>query len=84
MGNFDDTQWRVLARYGALNRGGAPDQYNTLTPMLQDIASIDVSHSRVYGCGVIDVGAGYEPFDDDVFGIEISDARFYSRRRNAF
>jgi hypothetical protein len=84
MVNAEDTQWRVLARLGALNRGGPPDSRNTLTPTPQDIASIDVSHSRVFGFGVIDVGVGYERVDDDASGIETSDARFYLQWRNAF
>ncbi len=84
MVNSDDTQWRVLARLGALNRGGPPDSRNTLTPTPQDFASIDVSHSRVFGFGVIDIGVGYERIDDDASGIETSDARFYLQWRNAF
>jgi len=84
MVNSDDTQWRVLVRVGALNRGGTPDANNTLTPTPQDIASIDVSHSRVFGFGVIDVGVGYERVDDDASGIETPDARFYLQWRNSF
>ena len=84
MVNAEDAQWRVLARYGALNRGGTPDSNNTVTPTPQNIASIDVSHSRVFGFGVIDIGAGYERIDDEASGIETSDARFYLQWRNAF
>ncbi len=84
MVNADDTQWRALARIGALNRGGGPDILNTLTPTPQDIASIDVSYSRVFGFGVIDIGAGYERIDDEASGIETSDARFYLQWRSAF
>ena len=73
-----------MARFGALNRGGAPDSRNTLTPTPQDIMSIDVSHSRMFRFGVIDIGAGYERIDDEASGIETSYARFYLQWRSAF
>ncbi len=79
-----DTQWRGLIRYGALNRSGAADPNNTLTPTKQDIASIDLSHSRVFSFGVLDVGAGYEQIDDIVTGLKTSDSRFYVQWRSAF
>lgn len=79
-----DTQWRGLIRYGALNRSGAADPNNTLTPTQQDIASIDLSHSRVFSFGVIDVGAGYEQIDDIVTGLTTSDSRFYVQWRSAY
>jgi len=41
-----ETQWHALIRYGALNRGGAPDLRNSLTPTRQDVASLDLTHSR--------------------------------------
>ena len=55
----NDSQWRALLRFGDLNRGGAPDPRHSLTPTPQDIVSVDVSHSRVFPFGVIDLGAGY-------------------------
>ena len=82
--NAADTQWRVLIRYGALNRGGLPDLRNSLTPTKQDIASFDVSHSRVFSFGVIDVGAGYEQLDDVASGISFSDSRFYLQWRSSY
>ena len=84
MVNAEDTQWRALARFGGLNRGGPADPRNTLTPTRQDIASLDVSHSRVFGFGVIDIGAGYERIDDEASGTHSSDARFYLQWRSAF
>ncbi|HZD52786.1 MAG TPA: capsule assembly Wzi family protein, partial [Woeseiaceae bacterium] len=58
------TRWNLLARYGELNRGGAPDVRHTLTPVPADIASIDLSWSRGFRCGVIEIGAGAEHTDD--------------------
>ena len=82
--NAADTQWRALVRTGALNRGGSPDARNSLTPTRQDIASFDVSHSRVFSFGVIDVGAGYEKVDDSASGVAYSDVRFYLQWRSAY
>jgi hypothetical protein len=58
------THWSVLARYGELNRGGAPDTRNSLTASRQDIASLDVSWGRLFRYGVIELGAGMERLED--------------------
>ncbi len=63
-----NTHWRMLVRYGQLNRGGAPDLRNTLTPTKQDLLSIDLSHSRVSRYGRIALGAGFEQVEDTVSG----------------
>ena len=80
----DDRRWHALLRLGKLNRGGAPDSRNTLTPTPQDIASIDISHSRVFSFGVIDVGAGYETVDDIASGVSFSDTRAYVQWRSSY
>jgi hypothetical protein len=82
--NAELTQWRVLARYGALNRGGSPDVRNTLTPTREDIASIDVSHSRMFDFGTIDLGIGYERVDDIASGRDTAESRFFLQWRSAF
>lgn len=66
---FDEgtMRWNFLARYGELNRGGAPDPRHTLTPVPQDIASFDVSWSGDIGYGVIELGAGAERTADTDF-----------------
>lgn len=63
---IDDTttRWSILARYGELNRGGAPDPRHTLTPVAEDIASLDVSWSRAFPFGVLELGVGAERIDD--------------------
>jgi hypothetical protein len=80
----NDTQWRGLIRVGDLNRGGPPDSRNSLTPTPQDIASIDISHSRVFSFGVIDVGAGHETVDDIANDISFSDTRAYVQWRSSY
>ncbi len=84
MADADDTQWRGLVRYGGLNRGGSADPRNTLTDTRQDIVSLDVSHSRVFTFGVIDVGVGYESVDDEASGSSTSNARFYLQWRSSY
>ena len=80
----NDTQWRGLVRFGDLNHGGGPDIRNTLTPTRQDLASIDISHSRVFSFGVIDLGAGYERLDDDASGTSSSNGRLYLQWRSSY
>lgn len=60
----EGTSWQGLVRYGSLNRGGAPDPANSLTPLRQDIWSIDLVHHRVTRYGRFEFGAGYERIDD--------------------
>ena len=79
-----DSQWRVLLRLGDLNRGGSPDAIHALTPTPQDIVSLDVSHSRVFPFGVIDIGAGLEQIDDVASGNSSSDGRLYLQWRSSY
>lgn len=66
---IDDTnvRWSILARYGELNRGGAPDPRHTLTPVPEDLASLDVSWIGQFRFGVIELGAGAERLDDTTY-----------------
>lgn len=61
------TRWNLRARYGELNRGGVPDARNNLTPVAEDLASLDVTWSRNFRLGVIEVGAGAERTGDTDF-----------------
>ena len=80
----NDNRWHALLRYGELNRGGAPDSSHSLTPTPQDLVSVDVSHSRVFSFGVIEVGAGYERVDDDASATSSSDGRLYLQWRSSY
>jgi hypothetical protein len=73
-----------LLRLGKLNAGGAPDSRNTLTPTQQDIASVDISHSRAYWFGVLDVGVGYETLDDEISSTSSSEGRVYLQWRSTY
>lgn len=65
--NDSGTRWNLRARYGELNRGGAPDLRNSLTPVPEDLASLDLTWSRDVPFGVIEVGAGAERTGDTDF-----------------
>jgi len=80
----DDMQWQALLRFGELNRGGSPDSSNSLTSTSQDIASIDLTHSRAFSFGVIDAGVGFESIDDQATGNSSSDSRLYVQWRSSY
>lgn len=81
--NDQDTQWSALIRYGALNRGGAADPRNSLTPTRQDIASLDLTHRRVFTYGQIEIGLGIERTDDEISGAASSDGRAFLQWRSS-
>jgi len=84
MVDASDRQWRALLRFGDLNRAGAADPVHTLTPTPQDIVSLDLSHSRVFPFGVVDVGAGFEQIADAASGGSTSDGRIYVQWRSSY
>ena len=69
-------------RGDVLNRGGAPDVRNSLTPTRQDIASVDLVHSRVLKLGRIEVGLGFERIEDEVSGETSNDGRAFLQWRS--
>jgi hypothetical protein len=75
--NHEATQWQALVRYGKLNRGGSPDERNSLTSTPQEIASIDLTHSRFFQYGEIRISLGLEHIDDTASGQTSDDARAY-------
>ncbi|MCH8160243.1 MAG: capsule assembly Wzi family protein [Proteobacteria bacterium] len=81
--NGDDSRWHALIRFGDLNRGGAPDVRNTLTPTPLEISSIDLTYSRSLGAGRVDIGLGYQRLEDPLTGVTSDDARgFLTWRSN--
>ena len=79
-----ETEWHVLLRYGKLNRGGPPDDTNTLTPAPQDTVSIDVTHGRLFLFGRVDFGIGIEVIDDAATGASSEDFRGFLQWRSAY
>ena len=79
----DDTRWQAVVRVGDLNRGGRPDARNSLTATKQELLSIDLSHSRAFRYGIIEVGAGLERIDDAVSGQSDNSARAFIQWRTS-
>jgi hypothetical protein len=82
--NEKETRWHALLRYGALNRGGSPDARNSLTPTRQDIASVDLTHSRIFTYGQIEVGLGIERTDDESSGQTSNGGRAFLQWRSSY
>jgi len=82
--NDEETQWNALFRFGALNRAGVPDERNSLTPTKQDIISLDISHSRVFKYGQIDVGLGFERIDDIASNDSSTETRAFLQWRSSY
>ena len=75
--NSDATTWEFLFRTGELNRGGAPDVRNTLTPAPQDIMSADIRFGMTTRVGRFEIGAGYEEIDDEASSLKTDDTRAF-------
>lgn len=68
--------WQVLGRVGELNRVGAePD--HTVAPFPQDMASIDIQHSRMTKIGVVKAGLGFERREVLATGANEHEVRFF-------
>jgi hypothetical protein len=80
----DDTQWQGLLRYGELNRGGAPDNHNSLTPTEQTLISFDLMYSRVFPFGVIEIGGGIESIDYVGSGASAQSGRAFLQWRSGY
>ena len=78
-----ETQWQVLVRYGGLNRGGPADSRNSLTPTRQDIASLDLTHRRLFTYGHLEIGVGIERTDDESSGETRNDGRAFLQWRSS-
>jgi hypothetical protein len=77
------TQWHALFRFGALNRGGSADLRNSLTPTRQDIASLDLTHRRLFTYGQLEIGLGFERTDDELSGETSNDGRAFLQWRSS-
>lgn len=59
---YNHSIYRTGLRYRGrvIAHGTDNDSRNSLTPTRQDIVSLDLSHSRVFNYGQIDIGLGFE------------------------
>ena len=74
----------LLVRSGELNRGGAPDTDNTLTPVPLDIFSADVTYSHVFDWSRLEAGLGYEELDNPAAGTSSDSTRVFIQWRTEF
>ena len=77
LSSVDSSQWDVLARFGALNRGGLADVRNSLTQQRQDIASIDFSYRRAFTFGRVSMGLGIERLETEYSGEKNNEGRVF-------
>jgi hypothetical protein len=70
--------WHVLGRFGDLNRVGS-DVNHTIAVDPEELASIDIQHSRTTSIGRFDIGVGYERREVVATGDSTDDTRAYLR-----
>lgn len=82
--NREESSWQGKVRYGHLNRGGAADPANSLTPLRQEIVQIELIHNRVTQIGQFGFGIGYERTDDFSASQSSNDARAFIQWRSDY
>jgi len=70
--------WHVLGRFGDLNRRGSEDDHSVAVDP-EELASIDIQHTRTTRIGRFDVGVGFERREDMATGDNERDTRAYLR-----
>ena len=76
--NTEGNSWQLLGRFGELNRVG-PDPDHSVAEFAQDLASIEIQHSRVTKFGRFDMGLGLEKREAQLTDDDSSDVRAYLR-----
>jgi hypothetical protein len=71
--------WNVSLRYIEINRDGEPDSRHTLSATPQDFADVQISYERLTDFGRFYAGIGYSRLEDEVSGIETSEASGFLR-----
>jgi len=74
----DGSTWQVLARSGDLNRDGGFGN-NTVAPVAQKLASLDLEYNRMTKFGQFQVGLGYERIEDVASSTKDGTARAFLR-----
>jgi len=65
--------WNVSLRYMEINRLGEPNPGHTLTPTLQELLDVQLSHDRMTRFGRFYAGLGYSRVDDKESSTSSSD-----------
>jgi len=74
----EGNSWQVLGRVGDVNRVG-PEATHTVALVPEELASIDIQHSRSTRFGQFDIGLGYERREDMATSVTTGDARGFLR-----
>ena len=74
----EGNSWQVLGRFGDLNRVG-PDPIHSVAIVPQEMASVDIQHSRDTRIGRLDIGLGFERREIADTGVNTQDARGFIR-----
>jgi len=76
--NTEGNTWQVLGRIGDLNRERV-DAIHSVAIFPQELASIDIQHSRSTKIGQFEFGMGYERREEIASGVTTGDARGFIR-----
>jgi hypothetical protein len=60
--------WNLSLRYIEINRAGAASPLHSLSPTPQELADLQLSHTRTTGFGQFHIGLGLSRLDDQVSG----------------
>ena len=80
----DGDTWQVVLRSAELNREGAVDTANTLTPTPADFQSVEASWRTTLAGGELEIGAGFSRFEDELTGDTRDDSRLFIGWRMPF
>lgn len=80
----DGHAYSIRLRYASLNRGGAPDPRNSVTPAPTDYWDLDLAHRREVAIGEFTVGLGVQSLERGASGIDETDLRAFLRLRRVF
>lgn len=80
----DASSWQGQVRYGHLNRGGALDPANSLTPLREEIVHVELIHNRVTRFGQFGLGISYEAVDSVFTSRSSNEARAFIQWRSDY
>lgn len=79
-----ERSWQGVIRVGKLNRGGAPDPNNTLTPSRLDVVNVELIHNRVFRYGRLEFGIGYQELEGNPAISSSNDASAFIQWRSDY
>ncbi|HEX9852335.1 MAG TPA: capsule assembly Wzi family protein [Woeseiaceae bacterium] len=82
--NESGNSFQGIVRAGRLNRGGAADPANSLTPLPQDVLTVELIHNRVFRYGRLEFGLGYDRYDGSDVTDSSDDAKAFIQWRSDY